>query len=67
MRIKQGEYPESSAIAVRVDGVYRNVTEGYNKINGVWVPWDVPSDGDRDLDTALSVKALDGLILNLLG
>ncbi|MNI71489.1 hypothetical protein D3C76_26010 [compost metagenome] len=68
MRIKQGTYPESAGIAVKVDGQYREVTEGYTKVNGVWVPWEMPSDnGDVDLGTAMSVKTLDGLILNLLG
>lgn len=68
MRIKQGVYPESTGIAVKVEGQYREVTEGYTKINGVWVPWEMPNDnGDVDLGMAVTNKTLDGLILNLLG
>lgn len=68
MRIKQGTYPESTGVAVRVEGTYQNVLQGYNKVDGKWVPWEMPNDnGDVDLNNAMSKKTLDGLILNLLG
>ncbi|MNB61123.1 hypothetical protein D3C87_901260 [compost metagenome] len=70
MRIKQGQWPESGGLSVKAEGVYREVAEGYTKIDGVWVPWDVGVDnGDRDLSTAMTTKNLDGLtlILNILG
>jgi hypothetical protein len=71
MRIKDGQWPGTEGLSVRTDGVYREVAEGYTKINGVWVPWEVDgeSSGDRDLSDAMSVKNLDGLtlILNILG
>lgn len=67
MRIKEGQWPDTSGLAVKVDGVYREVSEGYTKVDGVWVPWDLGTgeDGDRDLSTAINTKSLDGLTLIL--
>lgn len=63
MRIKEGQYPDSSGMAVKVDGHYVDVVQGYSKVGGRWVPWD--SSTDIDLNIAVKVKTLDGLTLNL--
>lgn len=66
MRIKEGQWPDTSGLAVKVGDVYREVTEGYTKVDGVWVPWDFGTgDGDQDLSAAISNKSLDGLTLIL--
>ncbi|MNZ85549.1 hypothetical protein D3C78_1043450 [compost metagenome] len=65
MRINQGTYPDSLGAAIKVDGQYVEIVEGYTMIDGVWVPWDVPTQGDQDLSAAIGKKKLDGLILDL--
>lgn len=65
MLIKDGSYSDSVGLSIRVDNKYEEVLEGYSKIDGKWVPWDVPGQGDIDLSLAVKYKKLDGLTLVL--
>lgn len=65
MLIKEGLYSDSVGLSVKVDGEYKEVLEGFNKIDGVWVPWEVPGQGDIDLSKAIKNKKLNGLTLVL--
>lgn len=65
MLIKDGVWPDSTQMLVKVEGQYKEVAQGYSKINGIWVPWDFSGDMDVDLNIALSNKNLNGLTLIL--
>ncbi len=65
MLIKEGLYSDSVGLAVKVDNEYVEVLEGFTKVDGIWIPWDVPGQGDIDLARAIKNKKLDGLTLVL--
>jgi len=65
MLIKDGVWPGSTQVFVKLDGQYREVVSGYSKIDGVWVPWDFAPDGDVEIGVAVANKTLNGLTLIL--